>query len=364
MTRALPAVARRPRTTARLNWAWDFSPTLDGEEISRLLQLLAALQEQPSLGHAAQATNSSYRAAWGLLRRCEAALGAPLVIMERGRGSHPAPLGEALLQLDSAASLAMASVKEPWQQRMNRLLEPLSSPPPQHLRMFASHDLALAAWSARTKALDADLQWRGSEEALVALGRDECDIAGFHLPELWAPAQVAGWLGRWLRPRAHVTVPLMRRRQGLIVAPGNPHRVGSLADVSRLGLNLVNRQRGSGTRNLFDDLIAANGLRPERIPGYRHEEFTHEAVAATIASGRADVGFGIEAAALRFDLDFIPLVWERYGLAFGPGIAGAGAGLRALRSLQGSAWRRRLSGLPGYGLLRVRPPGAWEDFLA
>ena len=357
-------VATRRRKTASLIWAWDFGPALSGVDAARLLQLLAALQEVSSLGEAAHAADMSYRAAWGLLRRCEAALAAPLVIMERGRGSRLATLGEQLVQLDSATRLALASAQEPWQQRMNRLLEPLSSPPPDRLRLIASHDLALAAWLGHARTSGIDLHWRGSEEALAGLGRDECDIAGFHLPELWTAAQAAGWLGRWLRPRTHVTLPLMRRQQGLIVAAGNPHRVRSLADVSRLGLNLVNRQRGSGTRSLLDNLIAANGLRAERIVGYRHEEFTHEAVAATVAGGQADVGFGIEAAAALYGLGFVPLVWERYGLALAPGIAASTTGSRLLRALQGTAMRRRLTTMPGYGLLPVRAPGAWEDFLA
>jgi len=359
----MSSAARRVRKSARLIWAWDFSPALSGVDATRLLQLLTALQQVTALGDAARVTGMSYRAAWGLLRRCEAALAAPLVIMERGRGTRLAALGEQLVQLDSATRLALASAQEPWQQRMNHLLEPPSSPEPARLRLIASHDLALADWSTRTRLPGIDLRWRGSEEALAGLGRDECDIAGFHLPELWTLAQAAGWLGRWLRPRAHATLPLMRRRQGLIVAAGNPHRVRRLADVSRLGLNLVNRQRGSGTRNLLDELIAANGLRPERIPGYRHEEFTHEAVAATVASGQADVGFGIEAAAARYGLGFIPLVWERYGLALAPGIAASASGGRLLRALQGAAMRRCLAAMPGYGLLPARAPGPWEEFL-
>lgn len=363
MSPAATRISRR-RKTARLVWSWDFAPTLSGTDAQRLMQLLSALSEAEVLGEAARATEMSYRSAWGLIRRCEVALAAPLVTMERGRGSRLAPLATALLEIDSAARLALAAAQEPWQQRMNLLLEPLSSSPPERLRLIASHDLALADWVTRARQKEVDLQWRGSEEALAALGRDDCDIAGFHLPERWTPNQAAGWLGRWLRPRVHATVPLMRRCQGLIVAAGNPHGVKGLADVSRQRLHLVNRQRGSGTRTLFDELITANGLNPERIAGYRHEEFTHEAVAATVASGQADVGFGIAAAAARYGLFFVPLVWERYGLAFAPGIASAAAGQRLLRALQGPSFSRPLSTLPGYGRLLKRAPGAWEDFLA
>lgn len=359
----MPPAVKKLHANARLVWAWDFGPALTGNDVARLMQLLAALEETPALSHAARAAKLSYRSAWGFLRRCEMVLGEPLVIMEQGRGSRPSPLGTALLQLDSAASLALTSIQKPWEQRMNRLLTSRSITLPQHLRLTASHDLVLADWIAQSKKVDVDLQWRGSEEALAALGRDECDIAGFHVPEMWAPAKVAAWLSHWLFPGTHTVVPLMRRCQGLMVAAGNPHQVASLADVSRLGLKLVNRQRGSGTRNLLDDLIAANGLRAERIHGYRHEEFTHKAVAATIASGQADAGFGIEAAAARFSLSFVPLVWERYGLALAPGIAASTAGHKLLRALQGASMRRRLIAMPGYGALPARVPGSWENFL-
>ena len=101
----------------------------------------------------------------------------------------------------------------------------------------------------------------------------------------------------------------MRRQHGLLTAAGNPFAVQSVADVARLGLRMVNRQRGSGTRSMIDQLLAANQLSAGEIPGYAHEEFTHDAVAATLASGQADVGFGIAAAAARYDLAFVPLTW-------------------------------------------------------
>jgi molybdate-binding protein len=155
----------------------------------------------------------------------------------------------------------------------------------------------------------------------------------------------------------------MRRRQGLIVARGNPYRLETLADASRRGLRMVNRQRGSGTRSLIDQLLAANGLKPESIAGYAHEEFTHEAIAATVAGGQADVGFGIEAAAARYDLDFVPLLWERYGFALRNSVAESPEGKQFLARLRGNTFRQRLLALPGYEPLAVRAPGAWAEFL-
>jgi molybdate-binding protein len=126
---------------------------------------------------------------------------------------------------------------------------------------------------------------------------------------------------------------------------------------------MVNRQRGSGTRSLIDQLLAANGLRPENIPGYAHEEFTHEAIAATVAAGQADVGFGIEAAAARYDLGFVPLIWEHYGFVMRPATAGSPEGKDFLARLHGNTFRQRLIAMPGYEPLPVRAPGAWGDFL-
>jgi putative molybdopterin biosynthesis protein len=156
----------------------------------------------------------------------------------------------------------------------------------------------------------------------------------------------------------------MRRRQGLIVARGNPHKLQTLADVSRRGLRMVNRQRGSGTRSMIDLLLAANNLRPESIAGYNHEEFTHEAIAATVATGQADVGFGIEAAAARYDLSFVPLVTERYGFAMSRGIAESPEGKAFLARVHGNTFRQRLLAMPGYEPLPAREPGAWQAFLS
>jgi molybdate transport repressor ModE-like protein len=358
------ATTRSPPATApQLRWSWDFGPLLAGVDTHRLLALLTALAGGGALGTAAKQAGMSYRSAWGLLRHCETALGAPLVAMERGRGTRLTGLGESLVQLDAAARVALDPVHAPWQKKLADLLAPVVRATPGRLQLVASHDLALADWVEHGRRIDFDLVWRGSEEALAGLGRDECDIAGFHVPETWTVAQLANWLGRWLKRELHLCLPLMRRSQGLIVARGNPHRLETLADAARRGLRMVNRQRGSGTRSLIDQLLAANGLRPERIAGYAHEEFTHEAIAATVAGGQADVGFGIEAAAARYDLGFVPLILERYGFAMRSAVADSPEGKAFLARLQGNTFRQRLLAMPGYEPLPIHAPGPWSEFL-
>ena len=360
--------ATRPRQLAaslpRLRWAWDFGPLLGDVDSRRLLALLTALAAEGPLGNAAQQAGMSYRSAWGLLHDCEQALGAQLVIMERGRGTRLTEFGTSLVQLNEAARVALDAVHAPWQRRLEALLAPVVRATPERLRLAASHDLALADWVEHGRRITFDLHWYGSEEALASLGRDDSDIAGFHVPEAWTAGQLANWLGHWLKPSLHVCLPLMRRCQGLIVARGNPHRLQTLADASKRGLRMVNRQRGSGTRSLIDQLLAANGLRPESIDGYAHEEFTHEAIAATVAGGQADVGFGIEAAAARYDLGFVPLVWERYGFVMRSATADSPEGRVFLARLQGNTFRQRLIAMPGYEPLPGRAPGAWSEFLS
>jgi putative molybdopterin biosynthesis protein len=114
-------------------------------------------------------------------------------------------------------------------------------------------------------------------------------------------------------------VRLVERSQGLIVAAGNPLDIGGLADLSRPGVRYVNRQRGAGTRVLLNVMLGQLAIAPSSIEGYAREEPTHLAVAAAIASGRADTGMGIMAAARAFGLDFVPLAVEPYDLVIAPG---------------------------------------------
>jgi molybdate transport repressor ModE-like protein len=348
-----------------IRWNWDFGAGLSDAESFALMALLRALREHGTLGKAAAAVPVSYRAAWGLLRDCEARLGQSLVVKGRGRGTRLSEFAEQLVQLDNAARTTLNELHLPWGQRLHELLAPAQASAPERLRIAASHDLALADWIEHGRRIAVDVYWRGSEEALIALSRGECDAAGFHLPVFWGREEAGAWLGRWLVPRQYLVFPLMRRQHGLLVAAGNPFAIGSLADAARLGLRMVNRQRGSGTRGMIDQLLAANGLQARDIPGYAHEEFTHDAVAAAIASGQADVGFGIQAAAARYDLGFVPLSRDIYCLAFRAGIAGSPAVAHLLRRFQGNTFRDRLLGMTGY---EIAPgdgkPLSIEQFLA
>ena len=121
--------------------------------------------------------------------------------------------------------------------------------------------------------------------------------------------------GKWLDPKTHKLIHLAVRVQGLFVNPGNPLGIKGLEDLVRKDVHFVNRQAGSGTRMLLELMLPQYDIVPTQINGFENTEFTHSAVAAFIASGMADVGFGVHTAAERFKLDFIPLIRERYFFA-------------------------------------------------
>src|SRR3954465_15221837 len=109
-------------------------------------------------------------------------------------------------------------------------------------------------------------------------------------------------------------IRLVHREQGLIVAPGNPLGLTGIDDLVRPGLRYVNRQPGAATRVLLAVERARRDISPTAVAGYAREEYTHLAVAAAVAAGRADCGLGILAAARAFDLDLVPVVSEPYDL--------------------------------------------------
>jgi molybdate-binding protein len=135
-----------------------------------------------------------------------------------------------------------------------------------------------------------------------------------------------------------------------MISKGAARRIRRLRDLARLDLTFVNRERGSGTRLLFDALLAREGIAASDIRGYEHEEFTHMATAATVRAGMADAAFGIEAAARAHGLAFVRLVTERYYLACRRNRPARIAVDTMVAGAQSSAFSRVVSRIGGYEL--------------
>ncbi|HEY6043139.1 MAG TPA: substrate-binding domain-containing protein [Anaerolineae bacterium] len=181
---------------------------------------------------------------------------------------------------------------------------------------FGSHDLSLELLLSRFHQTHPETRLNfatvGSLAGLVALARNEARFAAAHLYDPASDDYNAPFVRRLLPGREWALVTLVERAQGFIVAKGNPKKIRSVRDLTRRGIRIVNRQQGSGTRVLMDELLKRARVARGAVRGYTSEETTHPGVAAAIAGGAADVGLGIQAAARAFDVDFIPLAHERF----------------------------------------------------
>lgn len=334
----------------QLNWQFsdtDLEQTID----PALFAILYEIQQRGSLKQAAEQVGVSYRHAWGLLNKWQQQL-AQLVVLEPGRGAYLSAVGEKLLsahqQLTARFSPELDNFATEFKRELTNLIHQANS---QTLNIFASHGLAISALRqsiTQQTDFDLDLHFHGSLACLRALKLSECDIAGFHIPVGTLAKPLYPQYLEILSPETHQLIYVVKRNQGLMYKPNNTQNITGLSSLQDRDLRFVNRQVDSGTRLLFDQLIESEQISKQSINGYDHEEFTHMAVAALIASDAADVGFGIAAVADEFNLEFIPLVWEHYCLAVPNAIANDPRVHQIIELLKGELYQHTLANISGY----------------
>lgn len=146
-------------------------------------------------------------------------------------------------------------------------------------------------------------------------------------------------------------INLAYRNQGLYVKKGNPMKITSWSDLSKPGIKLVNREKGSGTRILLDGQLASHNISQNSLVGYDYEETSHLAVASTVARGLADVGIGSEKAALQVNnIDFIPLQKERYDLVLKNEDLDNPVYKQIVNIINSSEFKSEIEGIGGYNL--------------
>lgn len=283
-----------------------------------LFILLQAIADNGSLRAAASECDMSYRHAWGMLQVWQQHFSHPLAELKRGRGQGAVltAVGMKLLWEYQRIAARLEPELESLASELSVELESLINTGSQNsLRIAASHGLVIAnlrELAKQTLDLILDIQFHGSLDSLQQYRNGRYDVAGFHLPEGKLGKALLPKVRRLIHPEEDILIYALRRRQGLMTASGNPKNIQSLTDLLRPDLRFINRQRKSGSRITLDEMLYQLGINSSQIKGYDNEEFTHSAVAALVASGAADCGFGLEAAAIQFHLEFIPLNWESY----------------------------------------------------
>lgn len=315
------------------SYAIEFDPAwLSGRDFPRergrmLVRLLGELAHCGSLREAARAAGISYRCAWGVLADAGRVFGAPLADMQRGRRARLSPLGRRVLAADERVRTGLGEQFERLRSEIPAILADALPGTRPRLTLHASHDLALGALAALCRgALELEVVFRGADDSLAALARGECDVAGFHVADaLPRAAAAAAALGRWLDPRKHSLIHFVTREQGLIARPGS--RIRGVHDLTRPGVRFIHRQSA---------------------PGETAASQRDRSVAAAVAEGRADAGFGLRADATRHGLAFTPLAVERYFFACAKATL-RGAALKVLLEiLKGAEFASRIARLPGY----------------
>lgn len=197
----------------------------------------------------------------------------------------------------------------------------------------------------------------GSMGGLMALRRGEAHMAPIHLLDEETGEYNVSYIKKMFKePMA--LIKGVHRIQGIMVKKGNPLGIKSIADLAgnsasaapaeHGAIRYVNRQRGAGTRVLFDYRLKQENIDPSSINGYDREMATHMAVAAAVASDGADSGMGVLSAAKAMDLDFIEVGPEEYDFAIPAEYLELPHIKAFIEILQSSEFKDRLEELGGY----------------
>lgn len=278
-----------------------------------LFRLLENIRDSGKLTVAAEQCGISYRHAWNLLNRGRAFFSLPLVDMRKGQGTRLSPLGEKLLWSEQQVKARLGPQIDSMASDLNDQIQQLLAGAHPVLRIHASHGYAIALLPEFSEQVEVNLQYRNPHDALNALARRECDIASFHFPtDPRRAREVMEYYHTQLDFAELTVIRFVTRKQGLMYRPDCRLRMETLHDLVQPGVQFIGRNHNSGTRILFNMLLEEQRISSEDISGAEQEEFTHTAVAAYVAAGMADVGFGIEAAARQFGLAFVDLSTEHY----------------------------------------------------
>ena len=200
----------------------------------------------------------------------------------------------------------------------------------------------------------------GSTQALNALIQGEVHMAGVHLVDPRSGESNLPYLKKHVRGKDFLGIRFASWVQGLLVQSGNPKRIRNATDLGKRGIQLVNREVGSGARFLLDSLLTESGIPSTRVKGYEKSVASHLEVAQLVQSGIADVGIGVESVARHFALDFIPMRAEHYDLILRKDILQCHPMItRLIDTIVSRRFRQELQAIGGYDLTEIGKSLTW-----
>lgn len=329
---------------------WTIQGDDSGTLSPRLIELLSAVHAQGSLLAACQGLGMSYRHAWDLVRSGEAHFNTTLLHMERGKGSTLSPLAEKLVWANLRITARLQPILDSLSSELSIEIAKVSSPGDSAFRLHASYGFSIEKLIEQLLAQGQDVarRYASSTAAAAALHDGACDACGIHIPIGSQQARALAYYAQWLRSPDLVLIDISTRRQGLMVGPGNPKKIYDLKDLARSDVRFINRPSDSGTRFLLEGLLAEQHIQGTQITGFEQSEATHASVAAFVASGLADAGFGLERPARFFQLDFIPMANERYFLICHKTTLQHPVMQKTLAVLSDPVFKKSVNALPGY----------------
>lgn len=188
----------------------------------------------------------------------------------------------------------------------------------------------------------------GSMGGITAIKNGEAHMGAIHLLDINSGEYNKSYVRTYFPKDTAVLIRGVGRIQGLMVKRGNPENIKGLKDIAEKKLSYINRQKGSGTRVLLDYLLKKEGIEAVSIYGYTREEYTHTAVAATVAAQSAQAGLGILSAAKIYELDFIPLYSEQYDFLVAESALSDERVKSFLEVLNSDIFKQRLERMGGY----------------